>query len=130
MPFNIFTNINKMFFGAKTEADIDNLISSGADINAQDYLFGQTFLHVLVQSSSPLFDYFLSKNPNPNIQNKDGKTPLFYAKDTQTIESLIKHGASLFVKDFNGNSITETNSLVVANFMVYYINKIKNGVVA
>jgi len=118
-----------MFFNAKTEADIDNLITSGADINAQDSFFGQTYLHILVQSSCSLFDYFLTKGPDTNIQNKTGKTPIYYAKNITTIEKLIKHGATILVKDINGQTPCDTN-YQISNYITYYANNIKNKLVA
>jgi ankyrin repeat protein len=117
-----------MFFSAKSEADINNLISKGVDINAQDSFFGQTFLHILVQTGSPLLDYFLTKGPNTNIANKAGKTPLYYAKDVKTVEKLIFHGASVLVKDLDGNTINDVNPRLMANYITFYTNKIKNKV--
>ncbi len=119
-----------MFFSAKSEADIDRLIISGADINTQDTFFGQTFLHILVQTNSTLLDYFLDKGPDTNIQNKDGKTPIYYAKDLTTIEKLILHGASVFVKDLNGKTVNETNSQLMSSFITYYGNKLKSKIIA
>jgi len=123
MPFIIFTYINKMFFNAKTTEDIDNLIAQGMDINCQDSFFGQTYLHILVQSNSPLLDYFLEKGPNTNIANKDGKTPIFYAKNVITVEKLINQGASILVKDLDGKTVKDTNSKVMADYIKSYINK-------
>lgn len=103
-----------MFFSAKTREDIDDLISQGVDINSQDSFFGQTYLHILVQTNSPLLDYFLEKGPNPNIVNKDGKTPIYYAKNVDTVEKLIKHGASI---------LNIVNTRVISEYMTSYINK-------
>jgi ankyrin repeat protein len=119
-----------MFFSAKTKDDIDNLIANGADINAQDSFFGQTYLHILVQSGSSLFDYFLSKGPDTNIQNKSGQTPIYYAKDVFTIEKLIKYGASILVRDINGKTPSEANYQLMSSFITYYSNNIKNKLVA
>ncbi len=119
-----------MFFGAKTEADIDRLIASGEDINGQDTFFGQTFLHILVQTNSSLLGYFLEKGPDTNIQNRDGKTPIYYAKDIYTVEKLINHGASIMVKDLNGKTVNEANSQIMASFITYYSNKLKNRIIA
>lgn len=119
-----------MFFSAKTEADIDKLIIDGVDINKQDTLFGQTFLHVLIQTDSSLLDHFLKKGPNTNIQNKDGKTPIYYCKNILAVEKLIKHGASMLIKDINGKTVNEINSKIMADFMTHYINKLKNRIVA
>jgi len=112
-------------FKAKTKADIDNLIENGVDINAQDTFFGQTYLHILVQSNSPLLDYFLEKGPNTNIQNKSGKTPLYYAKDQRTIEKLTKQRASLLSQDFDGKACNhQAIPQVTSDFMTYYLNKL------
>lgn len=119
-----------MFFSAKTQADIDTLIANGANINAQDLFFGQTFLHVLVQTSSSLLDYFLGKGPDTNIPNKSGRTPLFYAKDIPTIEKLLFHRASILVQDINGQTVNEANPEIMSNFITYYANKLKNRIVA
>lgn len=122
--------MSRSIFSAKSEADIDNAINSGADINAQETFFGQTYLHILVQSGSSLLDYFLTKGPNTNIQNSDGKTPIYYAKDVLTMEKLISYGASALVKDLDGKKVNEVNTAVSAKFIQYYANKLRNNVVA
>lgn len=91
--------------------------NSEININYQDPLYGQTYLHVLVQTRSPLFDLFLSKNPNPNIQNNDGKTPIFYAKDINTVKKLIEHGASVLILDIDGKTVNQTNPQIMADFI-------------
>jgi hypothetical protein len=119
-----------MFFAAKTEADIDRLIANGKDINGQDTFFGQTFLHILVQTNNRLLDYFLEKGPDTNIQNKDGKTPIYYAKDVYTIEKLINHGASVLVKDLDNKTVNEANPRIMTSFITYYSNKLKSRLIA
>lgn len=94
-----------MLYSAKTIEDINNLINKGYDINQQDSMFGQTYLHILVKTNNPLLDYFLTKKPNPNIKNKEGKTPIFYANNSETIQKLIRYGASLTIKDNNGKYV-------------------------
>lgn len=113
------------FFSAKSEYDIDTLINNGVDINMQDLLFGQTYLHTLVQSESPLLDYFLSKGPNPNIQNKDGKTPLYYAKTETVIKKLISNGASPLIKDVDAKEAIVSNILISKRILQYYLENIR-----
>jgi hypothetical protein len=110
-----------MFSIPKTIADIDNI----DNINQIENMFGQTYLHILVQSDSNLLDYFLTKNPSPNIQNKDNKTPIFYAKDVTTVGKLIKQGASILV---NGKNVKDVNTNV-SIYLTSYINKIKNNII-
>ena len=107
-----------MFFNTKikSNADIDILIKNGADINYQETLFGQTYLHLLVKTSSPFLDYFLSKVPNTNIQNKEGRTPIFYANDVETIEKLVKHRASVYIRDFNGKNFIDIKPKLMSDF--------------
>jgi ankyrin repeat protein len=111
-----------MFSIPKTETDIDNLINKGVDINQVDSLFGQTFLHILVQRNSSLLDYFLRKGPDTNISNKTGKTPLYYAKDVITVEKLIKYGASIIIQDLDGKTINDVNPKLMSNYIIYKQN--------
>lgn len=102
----------------KTEKDID-LISN---INFQD-MFGQTYLHTLVKNDSPLLDYFLSKGPNLNIKNKEGKTPIFYAKTVDTIDKLINQGASILIKDNKGKTVSDINPKLIGEYITFYAKK-------
>jgi ankyrin repeat protein len=129
MPFIIFTNINKMFFNAKTKGDIDNLIAQGVDINSQDSLFGLTYLHILVKTDSSLLDYFLEQGPNTNIADKDGKTPIFYAKNVATVDKLVKHGASILTKDLDGKTVKEINPKLMLDYISYYITNFRKNLV-
>jgi len=111
-----------MLFGSKTKEEINSRISMGANINAQESLFGQSYLHILVQSESPLLDHFLTKLPNTNLQNKEGKTPIFYAKNIQTVQKLILHGASFSIKDLNGKSVSTKVSVDYTKDLTKNIN--------
>jgi ankyrin repeat protein len=101
-----------MFFKCKTESDIDDLINKGLDINFQESKFGQTYLHTLVQSNSKLLPYFISKKPKTNIINMDGKTPIFYCKNIDTVNLLVECGANLLIKDSNGKEAKDVNPFV------------------
>ncbi len=50
-----------------------------------------------------LFKIILEKQININIQNEQGKTPLFFVNDIETIEFLISNGADLNIKDKQDN---------------------------
>lgn len=101
-----------MNFNPKTEEDINNI----TDLNQQDSLYGNTVLHILIKANSPLIDYLLTKNVNVNIQNKEGRTPIFYAKTSVTMDKLVKKGASLFIKDHTGKTVGGYNQRVFTEY--------------
>lgn len=113
-------------FNIQSIEDIDKLIKEGVDINKQDSMFGQTFLHMLVQSGSSLLDYFLSKGPDPNIRNRDGKTPIFYSRDVITIKKLINGGASLLIKDNEGHTVNDVKRSLMIELIGGYVSNITN----
>lgn len=99
-----------MFTIPKNLNQINSLTSE--NINLQDGLFGQTIVHIYVQTQNPLLENLLVKNPDLNIKNNEGRTPIYYAKTSQTVEKLINYGASLTVTDLNGKTPAEYNKLV------------------
>lgn len=110
---------------SKTKNDIDGLILKGIDINTQDSLFKQTYAHFLVQSKSPLLDYFLSKGPNLNIKNGDGKTPIYYASDLPTVIKLLGRGATLMTNDNNGKTPGQYNKIIATDLLKMYTDKMR-----
>jgi hypothetical protein len=112
-----------MFFNCKTQEDIDRILLEGYNINFQDTIFGQTFLHCLVQSNSPLIDYALTKNPDLNIKNREGRSCIFYARNIETVEKLMLGKIKILEKDNYGKNAIEHNNYL----RIYLIEKMKNG---
>lgn len=105
-------------FNPKTIEDIDTIFQNDC-INDQDDLYGNTLLHYIVNNNSPLLDYLLSKKPNLDIPNKEGRTPIYYAKTPQTVDKLIKAGASIYNKDHTGKTFKDSNPKVFNEYMHY-----------
>lgn len=115
-----------MFVVPKTTNDIDNLIAKGINIDTQDTLFKQTYLHCLVQNGSSLLDHFLTKGPNLNIKNSDGKTPIYYAKDLPTVLKLLNRGATLMTSDNSGKTPGQYNKIIANDLLkAYTSNKMR-----
>jgi hypothetical protein len=79
----------------------------------------------LVQRNSTLLDHFLSKGPNPNIKNSEGKTPIYYAKNAIVMEKLVKNGASILVSDLDNKRVNQTNNTVFSEFLSNRISRMR-----
>ncbi|KJV58372.1 ankyrin repeat family protein [Rickettsia felis str. Pedreira] len=84
------------------------------NINSQNKDNGCTFLHYSVEDVKVLYDnipqFLLEKGADPNIQNKDGNTPLhilinrdfFSSKEIYVAKLLIQYGADIELKNLLG----------------------------
>lgn len=86
---------------------VKGLISEGVGLSATDE-DGDTILHVLVKFYNAKLGYLLNlalqKGANPNIRDKKGRTPLYYAAlgtNLGLIRLLIAHGANVNIADEN-----------------------------
>lgn len=90
-------------FSTKPEV-IEFVIKAGIDINNHDNVFNISPLHVaLSYSNATIIPILLAKGANPNIQDVDGDTPLYYALakgfDSKIIQNIIDKGADVNVRN-------------------------------
>lgn len=99
----------------------DYLNKEEVSINIQEPHFGFTLLHWAaynadnLSNSSKLINTLLRLGADPNVTNKDGKTPIYYAagigKDTLCLKYLVENGAKINLVVNDSHSST---SLMVA----------------
>ena len=81
---------------------MDQLLESGADINATSTLKGQCVMHYVATSWNETVAEFLhGKGADIHLKDRDGRTPLHLAASTDHSEMivwLITHGAELEVR--------------------------------
>lgn len=86
--------------------DVRELLSDGADVNAQDMFGGNTGLHWAArQGWSEMARLLLDNGANPNARNDDNQTPLHWAAAEgrkQLLVTLIAHGAAVNAIDRAG----------------------------
>lgn len=93
----------------KNEEIIKILIDYGADVNIQDDC-ENTSLHraVVFDHSIETISLIINSCSNINSQNDDGKTPLYYAIETNNkkiIKLLIDHGADVNINPYNDTTL-------------------------
>jgi ankyrin repeat protein len=108
---------------------VRKLLDQGADLWALDSRMGVSVLHKAVYSGNPLVvDYLLERGALVNLQSpSNGDTPLHDAiyfqpgNDERIIDSMLKHGASLAIKNRAGFTPIESARLLhkdsVANLL-------------
>lgn len=92
------------------------------DINAQDEQ-GNTALHIASQYKrwERHVKALLDLGANPNIQNKDGNTPLHIVYNSEaTAKMLIDHGADLTLVNCDGDTPVERPSVPILDFIKTY----------
>ena len=89
------------------------LVEHGADVNAAIDKFGQKQLFYAVKErNESMVNLLINCGANVNAVNKSGWTPLFYAKDVQTAQLLISHGADVNWKSENDGHTWLTHTMV------------------
>lgn len=89
------------------------LINNGADVNIKNPIGNLSLLHFAVRESDKDFvHYLLDKGADINAKNSDNSTPLFvrlfFTSDDKKISLLlIKRGADICIRSFNGESSLE-----------------------
>lgn len=89
------------------------LINNGADVNVKNPVGNLSILHFAVENNDKDFvNYLLDKGANINAKNSDNSTPLFlrlfFTSDEKKISLLlIKRGADICIRGFNGESSLE-----------------------
>lgn len=108
-----------------TNADTLNwLVLNNANINATDKN-QQTVLHQSVIKNNLKFtNEILKCNANPNIKDKQGLTPLVYAKTINMMRLLLHYGANPDIKTPNGkyllHNCAKANNLEAVNLLTIY----------
>jgi ankyrin repeat protein len=97
-------------------AALRRLIARGApldeQLDVQGYK-GQTPLHLAVVYGGPeVVELLLEAGVTPDIRDRDGRTPLFYARGEVAVDLLIRHGANVNARDKSGHTaLTEAVGL-------------------
>jgi hypothetical protein len=134
--FFIYINTDKSVAAGLTNtiiSDVDYYISDGVSIDAQD-ADGNTALHLAILKSNPhLILALIQFNPDSNITNNDGKTPLDLAKEglaknkdnefwQETVELLEKYQRVVSIK-YAVTFLRKGDATNVLDERIYNINK-------
>lgn len=127
LSYNLFRLCTAHLFIAKFLLD-----QVGFDINTQD-CNGNVLLSYPMHRGE-VQSFLLTKNPNVNIQNNDGDTPLMLALQRDEIhwfcKALIDHGADVSLKNKFGVSVVSMMPSVLSSFkeenpLKYYEERFK-----
>ena len=106
-----------------------SLVEQGADINIREVRTGDSLLHWAIKwKREDIAKYLISKNCDPNIQNKNGITPLHLAVDnmiTKTVKLLIRADANSNLKTRMG--LAPLHYAVMVNSSIILKILIKSG---
>lgn len=109
------------FSHAKNESEIVKIINKGNNINTRNGL-GQTELHKIAGKRPDLIQPMLTNGANPDLLDKLGRTPVFYAKDKDCVSCIVEQGsASLLFKDKSGMYPFEVN-MHVRDYILETVN--------
>jgi ankyrin repeat protein len=90
---------------AKDKKSVELLVKHGADVNHQSKNnYTPLIITLLRDKPYEVIEALLKGGANPNLSNRFGNTAIFYAKDKQTIELLVKHKADINHQDKNGDT--------------------------
>lgn len=92
---------NHQYHDDKFFTNLDTLITANEfDINTRNSE-GKTLLHIHARKSNgQILEFLLNHGADPNIQDKYGKTPIFYCPESiSCTKLLIDHGANLTIRD-------------------------------
>ena len=64
-------------------------------------------LHPEYNPSFSVFKLLLDNHMNPNIQDSEGRTILFYTYSYERMKLLLEHGADLNIKDVDGETVLD-----------------------
>ena len=93
-----------LLFDAKNKEAVDIILKKGVDINAKDKFFEKTALHEADTRKSPEASLaIIDAGANVNAEDKEGKTPLFFAFNVHTIRKLREKGADINVTTYELN---------------------------
>ncbi len=107
---------------------VNQLITSGADINATEPKYRSNPLHLAANKSTnpKVIESLIKAGCDLNSRNYLGETPLIMAvnsnSETRVVSALIKAGADINAKDYQGHSVVE---YARAQKRTYIINTLK-----
>ena len=104
------------------------LLEAGADLNhvmRDQYSYQNVLINFAASDCDEIIDFVLSKKPNLEVMDKDGRTPLLKAADLsreKTVRKLLKAGANINAADPNGNTAlhyaAKSRQLKLARFLL------------
>ncbi|MFW4370795.1 MAG: ankyrin repeat domain-containing protein [Spiroplasma sp. hy2] len=99
---------------------VDIIFNYGADVNLQDPLANNTYLHIAARNGQlELVKLLLSRGANPNMQEKKGITPLYFAAQsdkTEVVQELLTNKNSKNKIDINLSNDLGDTPLHIASF--------------
>lgn len=96
------------FVGKDDVATLKTLIKKTPDVDFRtksDTVIETPLFNAVEYDFEQTTELLLTKGANPNVQNPDGKTALFWARSPKIIELLLKNGASINHQDSRGQTI-------------------------
>lgn len=103
---NKATVIHYAAHSGNTDA-ISLLLKAGADINAQDAEGDSPLQYALVENHLEIVKLLVKAGANIHIKNSDGRAAVYWAKNAETLQFLIKAGADANSGDNNGYTILQ-----------------------
>ncbi|WP_411824535.1 ankyrin repeat domain-containing protein [Leptospira sp. 'Mane'] len=90
-------------------------VCSDQSLHAKEFVYERTPLHIAALTGrTEIIELLLKKKPNVNLQDRYGKTPIFYCTTVVDFESFMcfaNAGADLKIKDKEGRSLGDTISV-------------------
>jgi len=81
------------------------LLAAGAQVNAQDNIFGNTPLHEAPDAAAA--QVLIDAGADVNLRNRDGQTALMLALDPEVVRVLLRAGADVTIRDKQGKTVMQ-----------------------
>ena len=90
-------------------AEVVKLLDSGVDVNGRTRSGSYAMNAAAVENEVEVIQVLIDHNADPNVQNRQGDTPLICATKyaggkSDTVELLVKAGTNLGIRDNSGNT--------------------------
>jgi beta-lactamase regulating signal transducer with metallopeptidase domain/ankyrin repeat protein len=104
----------KQLSDAATPDAMELFVTAGADIHAWDSAGIPPLVRVLWSyrsAAASRLAVLLKHGADPNARTKDGRTPLMFAKDAESIDLLVAAGADLYAVSPQGQTVAESGGI-------------------
>ncbi|MDH5425326.1 MAG: ankyrin repeat domain-containing protein [Gammaproteobacteria bacterium] len=91
-------------------------LAAGGDINGKDSNQWTMLMKTAIHNKPEITEYLLKAGANPNITDRIGRTPVFWAKSVEVVALLVQYGADLKVKDITGKNPLEGAQATLATY--------------